>query len=94
MPALEIDDLVEFVGEWSPDFVRTISRDLTHKRLIENVYVTSMYRATERKFLCGAYLPHANTYLNNMKFHASDVMLKIVEIGRQIGTAVCHEFMG
>lgn len=94
MPALEIDDMIAFGDERSPDFFRTISRNLTHKRLIENVYVTSMYRASDRRFLCGAYLPHANTYLNNMKFHSGDVMLKIVEIGRQIGTAVCHEFMG
>lgn len=94
MFALEDDREVDGNGARSLEFARTVSRDLTHKRLIENVYVTSMYRATETKFLCGAYLPHANAYLNDMKFHSDDVMLKIVEIGRQIGTAICHEFMG
>lgn len=94
MSALKEENVVDFSGPRSLDFARTISRDLTHKRLIENVWVTSMYRATETKFLCGAYLPHANAYLNDMKFHSGDVMLKIIEIGRQIGTAICHEFMG
>ena len=90
----ERDETVETTGTSPVDFARTIPRILTHKRLIENVYVTSMYRATNETFVCGAYLPRANTFLNDMQFHNDDVMLKVVEIGRQIGTAVCHEFMG
>lgn len=76
------------------DFMQTISRVLTHKRRIENVYVTSMDRISENEFLCGAYVPHANFYLNGMRFGPNDVALTIIETARQAGIALCHAYLG
>jgi hypothetical protein len=65
------------------DFMHTISRDLTHKRRLDNVYVTS-----------GAFIPQANEHINGMRGWRNDVMLTVIEIGRQLGIAVCHAYMG
>ena len=76
------------------DFMRTVSRHLTHKRRIENVYLTSLSQRGEADFVIGAYVPQANLFLNEMKSHPGDVTLTIAEIGRQAGMAVCHEYLG
>jgi len=76
------------------DFMQTISRDLTHKRRLENVYVTSMDQLSDTEFLCGAYVPQANAYLNDMRSGPNDVTLTVIEIGRQLGIALCHSYMG
>jgi hypothetical protein len=76
------------------DFMRTISRELTHKRRIENVYVTSIDQQSDTQFVCGAYLPQANVYLNEMRAGPNDVTLTIIEIARQMGIAVCHKHLG
>jgi hypothetical protein len=76
------------------DFVQTISRDLAHKRRVENVYLTSMARISENEFACGAYVPQANGYLNQIRSGPNDVVLALIEIGRQIGIALCHAYLG
>lgn len=76
------------------DFNRTIPRTLTHKRRIENVYLTSLSQTSEADFVVGAYVPQANVFLNEMRSHPGDVTLTIAEIGRQAGMAVCHEYLG
>src|SRR5882724_5513469 len=84
----------------SPDYFaklayqHTIPRELTHKRRLENVYLTSLNRVSQQEFLVGAYVPHANTFVNDMRCDPNDVTLTIVEIGRQIGIALSHEFLG
>jgi 2-oxo-3-(phosphooxy)propyl 3-oxoalkanoate synthase len=75
-------------------FKQTIPRQLTHKRRLENVYVTSLDRISNSEFICGAFVPLANMYLNEMRSRPGDVALAIIEIGRQAGIAVCHEFLG
>jgi 2-oxo-3-(phosphooxy)propyl 3-oxoalkanoate synthase len=79
----------------------TISRELTHKRRLENVYVTSLSpmgaqspSVTPSEFLFGAFVPQSNVYINDMRSHANDVVLSVVEIGRQIGIALSHEYLG
>jgi hypothetical protein len=72
----------------------TISRELAHKRRLENVYVTSLCEQSEGEFLFGAFVPQSNAYINDMRTHANDVTLSLVEIGRQIGIALSHEFLG
>jgi hypothetical protein len=72
----------------------TISRELAHKRRLENVYVTSLSPAARQdEFLFGAFVPQSNVYINGMRTHANDVTLSIVEIGRQIGIALSHEYL-
>lgn len=72
----------------------TIARDLAHKRRLENVYVTSLSQASAHgEFLFGAFVPQSNVYINDMRAHPGDVTLSIVEIGRQIGIALSHEFL-
>jgi hypothetical protein len=73
----------------------TIPRKLAHKRRLENVYVTSLSQVSARsEFLFGAFVPQSNAYINDMRVHAGDVALSIIEIGRQIGIALSHEFLG
>lgn len=80
--------------EFNPVCMQTVSRQLAHKRRIENVYVTSMDRISENEFVCGAYVPQANSFLNDMRSDANDVTLTIIEIGRQIGISLCHAYLG
>lgn len=89
-----VRELVFAKAEPKVDFLRTIPRHLTHKRRIENVLVTSLTRTAEQSFVCGAYVPQANLFLNEMKSHRNDVTLILTEIGRQVGMAVCHEYLG
>jgi 2-oxo-3-(phosphooxy)propyl 3-oxoalkanoate synthase len=74
----------------------TISRELAHKRRLENVYVTSLSprNTSGAEFLFGAFVPQSNAYINDMRTHPHDVTLSIVEIGRQIGIALSHEYLG
>ncbi len=76
------------------DFMHTISRDLTHKRRLENVYVTSTSQLSPTEFAAGAFIPQANEHLNGMRGWRNDVTLTVIEIGRQLGIAICHEYMG
>jgi hypothetical protein len=76
------------------DFMHTISRDLTHKRRLENVYVTSTSQLSEHDFAAGAYIPQANEHLNGMRGWRNDVTLTVIEIGRQLGIAICHAYLG
>jgi 2-oxo-3-(phosphooxy)propyl 3-oxoalkanoate synthase len=76
------------------DFMHTISRDLTHKRRLENVYVTSTSKLSDTEFAAGAFIPQANVYLNDMRGWRNDVTLTVIEIGRQLGIAICHAHMG
>ncbi|MGY4829720.1 AfsA-related hotdog domain-containing protein [Sphaerotilaceae bacterium SBD11-9] len=77
------------------DHQNTIPRKLAHKRRLENVYVTSLCETDARnQFLFGAFVPQSNAYINDMRVHAGDVTLSIIEIGRQIGIALSHEFLG
>lgn len=80
--------------DFNPVCMQTVSRQLAHKRRIENVYVTSMDQISENEFVCGAYVPQANSFLNDMRSDANDVTLAIIEIGRQIGIALCHTYLG
>ncbi len=73
---------------------QTVARELTHKRYLENVYVTSLDRLSATEFLGGAYLPRANTYINAMRGDSNEVTLPIIEIGRQIAMAITHQFLG
>lgn len=72
----------------------TISRELAHKRRLENVYVTSLCQQSDSEFLFGAFVPQSNAYINDMRTHANDVTLSLIEIGRQIGIALSHEYLG
>ncbi|MBX3627928.1 MAG: hypothetical protein KF892_23160 [Rhizobacter sp.] len=73
----------------------TIPRNLAHKRRLENVYVTSLSPAgPSSEFIFGAFVPQSNAYINDMRVHAGDVTLSIIEIGRQIGIALSHEYLG
>ncbi|RFA30706.1 hypothetical protein CAI21_04125 [Alkalilimnicola ehrlichii] len=81
------------VVESGLDYVRTIPRNLVHKRRIDNVFVTSMQRLSALEFACGAYVPQANLYLNELRFHPNDVLLPLIEIGRQAGIACCHSYL-
>lgn len=72
------------------DFMHTISRDLTHKRRLENVYVTSTSKLSDTEFAAGAFVPQANVYLNDMRGWRNDVTLTVIEIARQLGIAICH----
>lgn len=73
----------------------TIPRKLAHKRRLENVYVTSLSPAgPDNEFIFGAFVPQSNAYINDMRVHAGDVTLSIIEIGRQIGIALSHEYLG
>ncbi|AKJ29754.1 AfsA-related hotdog domain-containing protein [Caldimonas brevitalea] len=73
---------------------RTIARELAHKRQLESVYVTSLHQLSDSEFLIGAFVPQSNQYINDMRLGPQDVTLSLVEIGRQIGIAVSHEFLG
>jgi hypothetical protein len=75
-------------------FTQTISRELAHKRRLENVYITSVSSLGEGQFLCGAFMPMANMYLNEMRAGPGDVALTMIEIGRQAGIAICHQHLG
>jgi hypothetical protein len=75
-------------------YQQTVERELTHKRYLENVYITALDRLAPREFLAGAYIPRANTYINSMRGDSNDVTIPVVEIGRQIGMAVAHKFLG
>jgi len=77
------------------DHQNTIPRKLAHKRRLENVYVTSLCETDARnQFLFGAFVPQSNAYINDMRLHAGDATLSIIEIGRQIGIALSHEYLG
>lgn len=93
---MSTEEATELANEAVPriDFKHAIPRHLTHKRRVENVYVTSIDRVSEQVFLCGAFVPQANVYLNGMRANANDVALTIIEIGRQMGIAICHTYMG
>lgn len=98
---LEISDMVRAALASVPDadaiakvaHRHTISRELAHKRRLENVYVTSLCEQSDGEFLFGAFVPQSNAYINDMRTHANDVTLSLVEIGRQIGIALSHEFL-
>lgn len=75
------------------EFKRTIPRELTHKRRIENVYLTALDRLSDSEFVCGAFVPHSNAYLNAMRAYPNDVMLSVLEVGRQMALALCHEYL-
>ncbi|MBC7984632.1 MAG: hypothetical protein H7Y02_12340 [Candidatus Obscuribacterales bacterium] len=75
-------------------FTQTISRELAHKRRLENVYITSVSQVSNNQFVCGAFVPLANMYLNEMRAAPGDMALTIIEIGRQAGIAICHQYLG
>lgn len=75
-------------------YQQTVARELTHKRYLENVYITALDRLSDMEFLAGAYIPRANIYINDMRGDSNDVTIPVVEIGRQIGMAVAHKFLG
>lgn len=91
-------------SEWNLDDVRsllsrvvhqhTIARNLTHKRRLENVFLTSLSRLSDHEFLVGAYVPQSNGFINAMRSDANDVTLSVIEIGRQIGLALSHQYLG
>lgn len=73
----------------------TIPRNLAHKRRLENVYVTSLCPSgPNSEFVFGAFVPQSNAYINDMRAYPGDVALSIIEIGRQIGIALSHEYLG
>jgi len=74
-------------------YQQTVARTLTHKRHLENVYITSLDRLASHEFLAGAYIPRANTYINAMRGDSNDVTIPVVEIGRQLGMAIAHKFL-
>lgn len=75
-------------------YQHTVARELTHKRYLENVYITSLERLDSQEFLAGAYIPRANAFLNAMRGDSNDVTIPIIEIGRQLGMAIAHKFLG
>lgn len=72
----------------------TVARELTHKHRIENVYITSMSQLSRDEYVFGGFLPQSNVHLWNLRTHAQDVTLPLVEVGRQIGTAISHQYLG
>lgn len=74
--------------------IHPVERRLVHKRREENVLLSSLARVDDAEFLVGVSIPHDNRSLNGLRAGPSDLLIPIVEAGRQGGIALCHAYMG
>ncbi len=73
-------------------FEQTISKNLVHKKSIENVYCTAMKKLSKDEFLVGAYIPKSNVFLAQCPEPVDSNLLLFIEIVRQGGIALSHQF--
>ncbi|WP_228002268.1 ScbA/BarX family gamma-butyrolactone biosynthesis protein [Nocardia australiensis] len=76
--------------------LRTISRELTHRCAVSEVFVTSLDAVGEDLFIAGAQLPRMHAYYGD---HAGSLAMRhdpllVMEAARQAAIAVAHEFYG
>ncbi|MBW4594893.1 MAG: hypothetical protein KME46_18760 [Brasilonema angustatum HA4187-MV1] len=86
-----VDALVVNAGDSAVvSFEQLVPRHWVHKTLQENVYLTSVARQSDNKFLCGAIIPQLQQHFLNAATRPAENILLLTEIARQVGIACTH----
>ncbi len=74
-------------------FDTTVDRRLVHKAAIDQVLLCDHRRLTDSEYAAAAQLPRSHRYYSDTTGGCYDTLL-ILEISRQIGVLVAHEYLG
>jgi 2-oxo-3-(phosphooxy)propyl 3-oxoalkanoate synthase len=69
---------------------RSVLRDFAHKKLPENVYITSIRQISKTEFVCGAIIPQLQPQSIAVTSKPAENILLLSEIGRQVVLACAH----
>ena len=75
-------------------FEQTIPRGMVHKQALENVFLTEVQSRGDDRFVCGARMPRAHRFFNEISRRPSADIMFYTEAGRQASIAICHAFLG
>ena len=78
------------------EYDRTIARELTHRRSVSEVFVTSLGEAGAGRFVAGAQLPRMHGYYGDHAgpaAHRHDPLV-VMEAARQTAIALTHRYFG
>ncbi len=73
------------------DFNQLMPRYLVHKKLLENVYITSIRRISHTEYVCGAIIPQLQQQFLSATTKPTENILLLSEISRQGLLACAHQ---
>jgi hypothetical protein len=76
-----------------PPIEATVPKALVHKRAIEQVLLSGAARVSDGEFVVSSQPPRAHRYFSDSLVARYDSLL-LLEISRQAGVLVAHEFLG
>ncbi|MBW4618332.1 MAG: hypothetical protein KME17_02965 [Cyanosarcina radialis HA8281-LM2] len=82
-----IDNAYNFANA---DAAGLVPRDFVHKKLLENVYITSVRQISKTEFVCGAIIPQLQPQSIAATIKPAENILLLSEIGRQVVLACAH----